>query len=169
MEDSDDDRRSDIFPESGMREVWAHIETGDGFEGMGTWLPEMPDHASAIEAVTSEPAKEPVSEPTSASEAPTQPAGSIESALCAWPWDCWTAIRIARCESTLDPYAVGAGSYGLMQIQASVHAHKWPDFWLGGWQNPVRNLEYAWEIYHGYTDELGVFHPGRGWSAWSCY
>lgn len=83
--------------------------------------------------------------------------GGIEAVICAYPWDCYTAIRVARCESTLNPFAVGAGSYGLMQIQASVHAWKWPTFWED-WMIPERNLQYAWEIYQG-----------RGWYAWSCF
>lgn len=85
-------------------------------------------------------------------------AGALTEIICAYPWDCGTALRIVRCESTYRPAAVGAGSYGLWQIQASVHAWKWPDFWAGGWSDPVRNTEYAWEIYQG-----------RGWYAWSCF
>lgn len=90
-------------------------------------------------------------------EPPQWPAGSIEQAICAYPWECATAVAIARCESALRPDAVGDGSYGLFQIQASAHAWKWADFWQA-WSDPVRNAEYAWEIYQG-----------RGWYAWSCF
>jgi len=97
---------------------------------------------------------EPAAEADSVAPAPATP---IEAAICAYPWDCGTALRVARCESNLRPDAVGAGSYGLMQIQANVHAHKWPSFW-DDWMIAERNLEYAWEIYQG-----------RGWWAWSCF
>ena len=88
---------------------------------------------------------------------PTCPDVPYAEVLCAFEWDPWTAARIVRCESTFRSDAVGDGSYGLFQIQASVHSWKWPDFWEA-WANPMRNAEYAWEIYQG-----------RGWYAWSCF
>ena len=78
--------------------------------------------------------------------------------LCAFAWNCETAARIVRCESMFRPDAVGAGSYGLFQIQASVHAHKFADFWEA-WMNPWRNAEYAWVVY---------VSRGYSWAAWSC-
>jgi len=88
--------------------------------------------------------------------ATTAEGNSLASIICAYNWDCRTALRIVRCESNFRADAVGAGSWGLWQIQASVHAAKWPDFWQS-WSDPLRNTEYAWEIYQS-----------RGWAAWSC-
>lgn len=126
----------------------------------------------SIPEVVDAPVTTPIPQPTEVLPLPTvEPApteapsvveselGGLESLICAYPWSCETALAIVRCESTFDPYAVGAGSYGLFQIQASVHAWKWPDFWEA-WSDPVRNTEYAWDVY-----------VSRGYSfvAWSCF
>ena len=88
-----------------------------------------------------------------------QPATDIERILCSKPWSCGTIIRIAWCESKHNPASVGRGSYGLLQIQASVWAHFFPGFW-DTWMDPVSNVEMAWVIYQraGYS-----FRP---WSCW---
>jgi len=108
-----------------------------------------------VEAVSEPPASdapEPPPEADSVAETP------VETAICAFDWHCPTALRIVRCESNFRPDAVGVGSYGLFQIQASVHSWKWPDFWEA-WSDPVRNAEYAWEVY---------VSRGYSWDAWSC-
>lgn len=113
-----------------------------------------PTDAAEQAAVLPEPDVEPVA---TAIPGVVEPLTGAEAAICAYSWDCTTALRIVRCESNFRPDAVGAGSYGLFQIQASVHAWKWPSFW-DDWMIPERNLEYAWAIYQG-----------RGWYAWSCF
>lgn len=88
--------------------------------------------------------------------------GDIEALICSYAWDCGTALRIARCESGLDPGAIGAGSIGLMQIQAVWHHDKLQA--VTGRVNyddlldPHINLEVAWIIY-----------ADQGWGPWSCY
>jgi len=92
--------------------------------------------------------------------------GPIEQAICAvFGADGPDAIRIAACESGIGTdgrldgnYAIGSGSYGLFQIQASFHAARFPGFW-------ERWAEIEFNIMMAYT--LFVEH-GRSWSPWSC-
>lgn len=154
---NDTERIQDTLETSGGGSMWggepAYAASAPGdvpFVVAGPDTPpvetEQPLGVPVVEPVPAEPTPEPEPQLT-----------GVEAAICAYPWDCYTALRVARCESTLQPDAVGAGSYGLMQIQASVHSWKWPTFWED-WMIPERNLEYAWEIYQG-----------RGWYAWSCF
>ena len=68
------------------------------------------------------------------------------------------AFRVVDCESHWNPDAVSwdGSSWGLWQVNA-VHAYRWPDFWES-WDDPVRNTQYAWELYQE-----------QGWGIWSCY
>lgn len=100
---------------------------------------------------------------------PTTPPGAITQAIL----DVWTpvtgeavawqAIRVAACESGTDAaghldgnFAVNGVHYGLFQISATYHAHKFPDFWTA-WSDPGRNAEMALAIY-----------LAQGWQPWSC-
>jgi hypothetical protein len=87
------------------------------------------------------------------------PRGAIEELLCSKPWDCGTIIRIARCESNFRPDAVGAGSYGLLQVYAPVWAGFFQGFWET-WMNPAANVEMAWVIYQ---------RAGYSFRPWSCF
>jgi hypothetical protein len=116
------------------------------------------DREEPLDVAPSLPEPAPTDAPQPAPDPPPEPVlTGPEAVICAYAWDCGTALRIARCESNFRADAIGNGSYGLFQIQASVHAWKWSDFWER-WADPVRNTEYAWEIYQG-----------RGWAAWSCF
>jgi len=91
--------------------------------------------------------------------------GSIEQYICSLPWDCATALCIARRESgtdrdgNLDGWWATNGEgqwavYGLFQLRAYYHAPKFPDFWEK-WMDPYRNADYAYAIYQE-----------SGWSPW---
>ena len=84
---------------------------------------------------------------------------AIEELICAYDWDCGTALRVADCESRMDPGAVGwtGESFGLFQIYAPVWAHVFPDFWEM-WGDP------DWNTSHGY-----IIWQRSGWGAWDCY
>ena len=53
---------------------------------------------------------------------------------------------------------VGIVIYGLLQIQASVWAGFFPDFW-DTWMNATANVEMAWVIYQ---------RAGYSFKPWSC-
>ena len=80
-------------------------------------------------------------------------------------WSGQTALRIARCESGLNPRAVNWGdgggvSAGIFQVN-HVHRHSGESlltFAKRMW-NPVANINYAYRLSRG----------GKSWSAWSCY
>ena len=97
----------------------------------------------------------------------TPPGGVPGDLICAFAWDCTTALAIVygptwRCptgESNGDPNAVNpAGAYGLWQIYAPTWASFFPDFW-DTWMIPERNTEMAWIIYQ----RAGSFSP---WDCW---
>lgn len=59
----------------------------------------------------------------------------VVAAICSFPWPCETMIRIATCESGLNPRAVNpAGYYGLFQI----------DRQFPGWDDPLTNASVAY-------------------------
>ncbi len=110
---------------------------------------------------TTVPAPVPPSVPAAPHPAPVPPlparvGGSLEDLICSYGWDCARALAVARCESRLDPAAVGgAGERGLFQIHP-VHAA-----WLGPrWDalfDPVVNVAVAHEMWRT-----------QGWRPWSC-
>ena len=79
----------------------------------------------------------------------------IEALICSFDWPCAQALRVARCESTLNPRAYSRGNYGLMQINA-VHSRR-----VGGnleaLYDPETNLRVAFQIW-----------SEQGWSPWGC-
>ena len=89
-------------------------------------------------------------------------AGDIRALVCSRPWPCDPALTVAYCESRYRADAVGDGSYGLWQIQASTWADfmnaRGFDFW-NQWSDPAVNTEMAWIIY----ERAGGFWP---WSCW---
>jgi len=86
--------------------------------------------------------------------------GSIEALICSYDWDCGTALRIAECESGMDPSAVGwtGESFGLFQLYAPVWAHVFPGFWEL-WAHAEWNTASAWTIY---------VRAGYSWAPWDC-
>lgn len=70
-------------------------------------------------------------------------------------------MRVANCESSLDPSAVssGGGNYGLFQIN-SVHRDEFQAVTGQPWSNvldPYANTAYAKYLY-----------DTQGWSPWAC-
>ena len=83
---------------------------------------------------------------------------SVELTVCAYDWDCATAMRIVACETgrTFDPGAVGAaGERGWFQIHP-IHWGK-PQC-SGNLFDPVVNTACAYSIW-----------AAQGWWPWSCY
>lgn len=76
--------------------------------------------------------------------------------ICSYPWECETALAVVWCESRYDPAAIGAGSYGLWQLN-SIHAYRWPSFWEN-WSDPEMNTAWAFELWQE-----------QGFSPWSCW
>jgi len=88
--------------------------------------------------------------------APPTATGPIADLICSYPWDCATALRVAECESGLNPRAVGsAGERGLFQVHPVHRA------WLGArWDqlfDPAVNVAVAFEMW-----------TTQGWGPWSC-
>ena len=84
---------------------------------------------------------------------PPPPQGDVASIICSLPWPCDQMVRIASCESGLNPHAVNpAGYYGLFQI-----AGEFP-----GWDDALTNATFAYE--HKYLPALA--RGGDGLSPW---
>lgn len=87
---------------------------------------------------------------------------AIKQYICSKSWDCATAIRIATCESGLNPNAyngnVGTGdnSVGIFQINilgALAKSRPSKDWLLIA----TNNIDYAYQMY-----------SKQGWAPWSC-
>jgi len=89
-------------------------------------------------------------------DTPLAAEGAVVDAICSLPWPCAEALSVARCESTLQPWATNGDHYGLFQIRASLHAWRWPDFWTA-WSEPVRASQMAFDLF-----------MEQGWRPWSC-
>lgn len=100
---------------------------------------------------------------TNPPEAPIEavPEGELEALICSYDWDCGTALRVAACESTMNPGAISpGGDMGLMQVNP-VHRGRVADMGYE-WEHlldPAVNLEVAWSIYAD---------AGHSWRPWSC-
>ena len=81
--------------------------------------------------------------------------------ICSLDWDCDLAIKIAKCESSLNNLAInltGADhSVGLFQINiaGSLAKNRPTEGWLLNYKN---NIDYAYQMSKGGTD----------WSPWTC-
>ena len=97
-----------------------------------------------------------------AAPVPATSGSAVEAAIRQWfPENYSTALRIARCESSLNPRAVGGGnSYGLFQIH-HVHRRNFASVtgvsWEQGWFDPQHNSHYARNLYNH-----------QGWRPWAC-
>lgn len=79
--------------------------------------------------------------------------------VCAYDWDCGTAVRIADCETggTFDPYAVGAeDERGWYQIR------------FNHWDKPQCNPDYLFDPAYNTACAYSIWVES-GWSPWSCY
>jgi hypothetical protein len=86
----------------------------------------------------------------------------IKNYICTKGWDCKKAIRIAICESSLNPKAKNEKgrdrSYGIFQINiyGSLTKNRPSKQWLLDWKN---NINYAYKLY---------LSSGKTFKAWSC-
>lgn len=99
-----------------------------------------PDPAQAVLARTAEVEETPeYVAPPDPTPLPYYYSGSTDdvvAAICSLPWPCDQMVRIASCESGLNPNSMNpAGYYGLFQI----------NFSFDGWNDPWRNAQVAYE------------------------
>jgi len=119
------------------------------------------DVAAALRYLAAtQPAPEPAA-PAEPAPAPTG-GGSVEDAIATYFGDVYDkAIRVARCESGLNPSAVsaGGGNWGLFQIN-KVH------------QALVESMGYSWDqILDPYVNAAvarHIYDGAGGWSPWGC-
>lgn len=82
----------------------------------------------------------------------------VIDAICSLPWPCDQMVRIASCESGLNPNAFNpAGYYGLFQI----------NFMFDGWNDPLVNAQVAYET--KYLPALASGDPLGPWPACRYY
>jgi hypothetical protein len=120
------------------------------------------DVAAALRYLAAaQPPADPAPEPAPAPVAAPTGGGSVEDAIATYFGDVYDkAIRVARCESGLDPSAVsaGGGNWGLFQIN-KVH------------QGLVESMGYSWDqILDPYVNAAVARHiyDGSGWGPWGC-
>jgi hypothetical protein len=123
-----------------------------------------PTTAAPVRAARPAPAPAPApAPPTTAAPAPAPaPASSVEQAIAAWFPDVYDkAVRVARCESSLNPSAVsaGGGNHGLFQIN-NVHRSTFTAVTGQPWEavyNAYYNSQFARHLYNQ-----------SGWQPWGC-
>lgn len=81
------------------------------------------------------------------------PPQTLEQLICSYPWNCTMAMRVARCESTMNPRAYAAGNYGLFQVNG-IHASQY-QVSVDQLYDPVTNVRIAYDLYQR-----------RGWQPW---
>lgn len=118
-----------------------------------------PDPMAVVAAAVDVPeAAAPPAVPQATPVPPTAPpyipssSDEVIAAICALPWPCETMVRIASCESGLNPRAMNpAGYYGLFQISNQID----------GWDDPVVNANFAYTYKY-----LPALAHGDGLSPW---
>lgn len=101
------------------------------------------------------PAPTPVHRVSAVPAARSIPNTNIEQLVCAYSWDCSTALRVMYCESRGDPGAdTNPPYYGLFQIWDGHFPPGWP------WWVAEHNVALAYSLWSG--------NP-RGWRQWGCY
>lgn len=104
----------------------------------------------------------PAAEATVAAPPPAPTGSSVEAAIQAWFPDVYDqALRVAACESSLNPGAVsrGGGNHGLFQIN-NVHRRNFEAVTGQPWSmvyDAYYNSQYARRLY-----------DGSGWRPWTC-
>ena len=69
----------------------------------------------------------------------------IEALICQYDWDCAKAIRVAFCESTLNPRAENVGQIGLFQIAYRWHSRRVES--ADALYDPETNIRIAHQIW----------------------
>jgi hypothetical protein len=93
-----------------------------------------PEPESAL-AETAQVIATPTVTPTPAKPVFTGSTSDVVAAICSLPWPCDKMVRIATCESGLNPNSKNpAGYYGLFQI----------NFYFDGWNDPLANAQTAY-------------------------
>ena len=78
----------------------------------------------------------------------------IEELICTYDWDCAKAIRVAFCESSMNPRAENVGQVGLFQIAYRWHSRRVES--IDDLYDPETNIRVAHDIYV----------DNRGWGPW---
>ena len=83
------------------------------------------------------------------------------------------ALAVATCESSLYPWALSNGNYGLFQIRDfSTRLHVWMHrrhWWFPPWQRRIHPLEPKWsQARANVLVAIRWVHVTRSWSPWSC-
>jgi hypothetical protein len=107
--------------------------------------PELPVYVYEEPVIEEEPAytepevglaPDPTPMPTPPPAARTVSQADVVAAICSLPWNCDTMVRIASCESGLNPNSYNpAGYYGIFQIAGLFE----------GWNDPWVNARVAYE------------------------
>jgi len=117
---------------------------------------------AANEARAAEEARRAEAERVAAAQAASAPAGSVEEVIQRWfGGEASTAIRVARCESGLNPRAVssGGGNHGLFQIN-NVHRGTFESVTGQPW-SAVYTAEANTRFAHWLWSQ-------QGWGPWAC-
>jgi LysM repeat protein len=103
------------------------------------------------------PVAQPTPAPVTAAPPPATPSlppasSDVVAAICSLPWPCDQMVRIAACESGLNPASVNpAGYWGLFQL-----SYQFP-----GWDDPLTNATVAYQQKY-----LPALAAGDGLSPW---
>lgn len=102
-------------------------------------------------------AVEPVGKPTSV--AVPIPVPTVQDVVCAYPWDCATAMRIVDCETggTFNPRAVGDD-----------HERGWFQIRFNHWGKPGCNPVHLFDPAYNTACAYSIWTE-QGWRPWSCY
>jgi LysM repeat protein len=118
----------------------------------------MPPDSQAVVAAAVQDTPEPVIVPQPTPAPPTAapyipPSGDqVVAAICSLPWPCEQMVRIASCESGLNPRSMNpAGYYGLFQISNQID----------GWDDPLTNASFAY--YNKYLPAQAHGDPLTPW------
>ena len=107
--------------------------------------------AAALEPAAAPPPPQPTPTPYVAPYVPPA-AGDVVAIICSLPWPCDQMVRIATCESGLNPHSMNpAGYYGLFQI--SNH--------IDGWEDALTNATFAYQ-----NKYLPALARGDGLTPW---
>ena len=80
----------------------------------------------------------------------------LEDLICSKPWPCHEALRVAFCESRMDPRAYNQHNRGLFQVN-EIHVAKVPNRDLDLLYEPEVNIQVAYMIW-----------LAQGWGPWGC-